>query len=142
MAELGVSKSTLAYWLNAESRERHLERLAIHRATGVSPSERFTEAAVEGRQWLKVLALDPCAYCGAPAPGGTVDHVDPLVDGGVDGPENLTGACLSCNSSKCSTPLLPFLLRHCWLPEWEERWLATYELSPNRGALPLNGGAR
>jgi transposase-like protein len=109
MARLGVSKGTLSYWLNQESRERHLDRCAVVRATGVSPSLRFTPEAIERREWLKVLAADPCAYCAAVVPAGTVDHIVPTALDGDDTPENLTGACLKCNSSKCATPLLLFL---------------------------------
>jgi transposase-like protein len=108
MAKLGVSKGTLSYWLNQESRERHLERCAVVRATGVSPSLRFTPEAVERREWAKVLAADPCAYCGDG--GGTVDHIVASARDGDDTTENLTGACLACNSGKCATPLLLFLL--------------------------------
>jgi hypothetical protein len=109
MAEFGVSKGTLSYWLNPQSRARSLERGAITRATGTSPSLRFTPEAVERREWAKVLAADPCAYCGA-APAGTVDHIVAAARDGDDTTENLTGACLACNSGKCATPLLLFLL--------------------------------
>jgi hypothetical protein len=66
--------------------------------------------AVERREWAKVLAADPCAYCGAVAPAGTVDHIVASARDGGDTTENLTGACLACNSGKCATPLLLFLL--------------------------------
>jgi hypothetical protein len=110
MVEFGVSKGTLSYWLNPQSRARSLERGAITRATGTSPSQRFTPEAVERREWAKVLAADPCAYCGAVAPAGTVDHIVASARDGDDTTENLTGACLACNSGKCATPLLLFLL--------------------------------
>ena len=63
----------------------------------------------EGDEWAKVLAHDPCAYCGEPATG--VDHIDPIISGGLHVPDNLTACCRSCNSSKRATPLLQFLLR-------------------------------
>lgn len=55
------------------------------------------------REWAKVLRLDPCAYCGARS--GSVDHLtaQPLGkfgDSSLDVPENMVGACLSCNGAK------------------------------------------
>lgn len=45
------------------------------------------------------LHLLPCSYCGVmPAMGA--DHVIPMVQGGPNAIENLTPACLSCNSKK------------------------------------------
>jgi hypothetical protein len=99
IAALGVSKGTLSYWLNPGSR-----------ATGPRRSERFTPEAVERREWARTLARDPCAYCGAPAPAGTVDHIVASARGGDDTVENLTGACRRCNGGKSARPLLWFLL--------------------------------
>lgn len=56
-----------------------------------------------------VLAADPCAYCGEA--GGTIDHIDALIDGGGGSDDNLTGACFDCNRRKNRLPLLQFLLR-------------------------------
>lgn len=58
--------------------------------------------------WVEVLKFDPCSYCGNP--GGTLDHVIPLVGGGEHSEDNLVGACRSCNSSKWAHSLLFFLL--------------------------------
>jgi 5-methylcytosine-specific restriction endonuclease McrA len=58
--------------------------------------------------WLEVLDADKCAYCGGP--GGTVDHIVPLFAGGDFVPDNLTGACRSCNSTKHTKSLLIYLL--------------------------------
>lgn len=43
-----------------------------------------------------------CYWCGDDISGGshTVDHYIPLVKGGSNGPENLVGACRTCNFSK------------------------------------------
>lgn len=57
--------------------------------------------------WLRVLALDPCAYCGASC--AEVDHIIPVVSGGDSSPENLTASCLPCNRGKNARPLLVFL---------------------------------
>lgn len=59
-------------------------------------------------RWLSLLRKDPCSYCGGD--GGTVDHIEPLIDGGTNEVENLTGACASCNAVKNSRSLLTFLL--------------------------------
>jgi 5-methylcytosine-specific restriction endonuclease McrA len=54
--------------------------------------------------WFKVMRGDLCSYCGSP--GGTVDHITPIVLGGGNDDLNLAGACSSCNSRKGSTPLV------------------------------------
>lgn len=57
------------------------------------------------KRWrkLRLLVLNrddwTCAYCGSPA--DTVDHVQPLADGGLEYSEhNLVAACKRCNSAK------------------------------------------
>lgn len=55
------------------------------------------------------LRADPCAYC--LNVGGTVDHIEPRSRGGLDVPNNRTGACPRCNCQKGETPLLLFLVR-------------------------------
>jgi hypothetical protein len=66
---------------------------AVESPARVGHSTRF-------REWSKVLRLDPCAYCGRPL-SGTVDHITPhKMDPALDTPENLTGACVSCNGEK------------------------------------------
>lgn len=107
-AKYGVSKGTLAYWLNAESRERSLQRGAQTRATGHSGSDRFAPEAVAERRYLDALRRDPCAYCGGP--GGAIDHIDSTARGGEDDPANLTGACRECNSRKGAAKLLRSLM--------------------------------
>lgn len=59
---------------------------------------RVGRSTVHG-EWAKVLRLDPCAYCGLPSVA--VDHITPhKFDVDRDTPENLTGACNSCNGLK------------------------------------------
>lgn len=63
----------------------------VPRAAQVGQSTRY-------ETWARVLRRDPCAYCGAR--GGTVDHIVPGHAAEWDVPENLTGACQSCNGTK------------------------------------------
>jgi 5-methylcytosine-specific restriction endonuclease McrA len=60
---------------------------------------------VTREEWAAIVdAYDGrCAYC--PCPGVTVDHVIPIVRGGLDAPDNVVPACLSCNTSKKAKPL-------------------------------------
>lgn len=57
-------------------------------------------------QWLDLLASyhGKCVYCGAKAT--TRDHVTPLGAGGTNSIDNIAPACLPCNSSKHTRPLL------------------------------------
>ena len=66
----------------------------------------FTPEALE---YVQIILADPCAYCGGP--GGTVDHIVALADGGDGEWDNLGGACLSCNTSKKATPMLIWMVR-------------------------------
>lgn len=59
--------------------------------------------------YYRALREDPCSYCGGK--GGTVDHIIPQSLGGIDGRENMTGACENCNTRKDSIDLLGFLLK-------------------------------
>jgi 5-methylcytosine-specific restriction endonuclease McrA len=60
------------------------------------------------RTYMVIAEGDPCAYCGGP--GGSLDHISSLVDGGQHDWTNLTGACQRCNKSKGAKPLLEYLL--------------------------------
>ena len=60
------------------------------------------------REYMGIIAHDPCAYCG----GGTATHVDHIVPrsaGGTHDWTNLTAACSTCNPSKGAKPLLEWL---------------------------------
>jgi hypothetical protein len=93
-------------------RRRALERFKERDPLGYALKHR---AEVKGRrlsgihrEYGKIVACDPCSYCGGP--GGTLDHIDPIVTGGANDWQNLTGACHSCNSRKREVPLLLALL--------------------------------
>src|SRR3954451_4260812 len=67
--------------------------------------------------WLAPVRPDPRSSC--PAPGGTVDHVEPQCRaargvGTAHGWINTVGACARCNSTKRDSPLLAFLVRRRW----------------------------
>lgn len=83
-------------------RTSHPERCAARRH-----GRRAISMTGESREFIAIILRDPCAYCGGT--GGTVDHITPVSLGGTNAWENLTGACLSCNSSKNAQPLLHFL---------------------------------
>jgi hypothetical protein len=52
-----------------------------------------------------------CTYCGNQLTRftATLDHITPIIEGGDNRAENLTTACLQCNSRKTSRPLGDFL---------------------------------
>lgn len=52
----------------------------------------------ESVEWRKLIAGDPCTYCGAP--GEHDDHYVPLAMGGTDHWWNLARACAPCNLRK------------------------------------------
>ena len=64
--------------------------------------------------WMRLLRGDPCSYCDAPGPSGTLDHIEPRSrpgrsPGGVHCWTNYTGACTRCNANKATKTLLLFL---------------------------------
>lgn len=90
--------------------------LAVLEATPRPPSDSYSQRfrGTDSLAWAFELVLtgDPCSYCGQFTPGARMqpDHIDPWAGGGTHGYMNLTAACRECNSAKCSTPLLMFLL--------------------------------
>lgn len=60
--------------------------------------------------YVAVLRVDPCSYCGETA-AGQIDHITPRSLGGSSDWWNLTAACRSCNASKHKRPLLLWLLK-------------------------------
>ena len=55
--------------------------------------------------------FDDCPYCGVgliPA-NRTLDHMDPVADGGVHGMSNLVVSCNSCNRAKASIPFIEWI---------------------------------
>lgn len=64
--------------------------------------------SISKRLRYEILRRDnhACRYCGATAPGATlqIDHVVAAALGGTDEPSNLVTACRDCNSGKSATP--------------------------------------
>lgn len=81
---------------------RRRARLLDQRSTGVSEAE-----------WDCIVDMfgGACAYCLRTDTRLTRDHVQPLAAGGLDVPDNVVPACLSCNSSKRDQALPMWLLR-------------------------------
>jgi 5-methylcytosine-specific restriction endonuclease McrA len=87
-----------------EERERHRETTSRRRA-------RLSQASVGDREalrnYMRIIDGDPCSYCGVAS--DSVDHIIPLSRGGGHSWDNLTAACIRCNSGKFNLPLLQFL---------------------------------
>lgn len=83
-------------------RNRHKEAARRHKRR-VMPID---DTAVE---YIAILQKDVCSYCGNS--GGTIDHIVAITEGGTNDWDNLTAACLSCNSSKKTESLVWFLHR-------------------------------
>lgn len=99
--------------VNAQNRQRRRNNLERYRELGrlFQRARRASAGPVDeaARDYARVLACDPCSYCGGP--GGEVDHIVPVVAGGGNEGGNLTAACRSCNASKGSRSLLTFFLQ-------------------------------
>lgn len=52
--------------------------------------------------WMRRMRKERCHYCGEP--GGTVDHVVPLSEGGENNQDNAVPACAPCNNFRQSQP--------------------------------------
>lgn len=75
-------------------------------AASVSPPRRF-------RRLVWEVTDGRCVYCGQVTPDSErhVDHVVPIIRGGVNRPPNLVAACRTCNLSK----------RDHTIPEWRQK---------------------
>ena len=103
----------------------------------MTPHPNMSRARLSPEDYARVLAKTKrrCAYCGAtcvskdkyrqtrphdrkPLSIGTIDHIEPVSQGGTDDLDNLVCACLSCNSAKGSTPWWVFCSQprysHCF----------------------------
>jgi 5-methylcytosine-specific restriction endonuclease McrA len=112
------NKERVAAKQKARYRAKHDERLAYHRRWRMAKKGApLTEA---GEEFVNVLLGDPCSYCGEPA--DTVDHIVAIKDGGDSDWDNLTAACINCNSRKQRQPLLIALAFRNGFTERHEGW--------------------
>lgn len=106
-----------AVWVGNEPRFTYaaLEQWAFEASTTMvrtlAPKERSPRRARTGlspRVRFLVLRRDDycCRYCGRRPPNVelAVDHIIPVVDGGPDDLDNLTTACVDCNTGKGRLP--------------------------------------
>lgn len=70
---------------------------------------RGLECSDEAADYVRVLALDPCSYCGQPSQD--TDHIVARDAGGSNEWDNLTAACKRCNHVKTTKSLLMALCR-------------------------------
>lgn len=88
------------------SRARHQERISARNLRRrLARSRNHDQISAD---YALILRADPCSYCGRPV--DHIDHIDPIFRGGDGHWTNLTGACVSCNTSKQHKRLLIFLL--------------------------------
>lgn len=66
------------------------------------------DGGTDAREYIVILAQDPCCYCGAPMEH--IDHIIPLALCGDNSWENLTAACGHCNTSKGSKKLIDWMV--------------------------------
>jgi hypothetical protein len=115
-------------WRNAnrEKYRNHVRaRHALRRAAG---RRALVPLTVESKQQRFALFADCCAYCGS-SNRITVDHVHPLKKGGLDTPSNIVPACLSCNSSKHTSPMEEWFRSQPFFSE--DRWGALQRHCPS-----------
>lgn len=65
------------------------------------------EITKEAATYKKLIAADPCAYCGGTS--SATDHIDPISRSGSGEWDNFAAACGRCNNSKHAHPLALWL---------------------------------
>lgn len=80
-----------------QHRASEAERRALKKGVAASMLCGFSNAYMV--TIVQELTTQPCTYCGAEV-GAEIDHIVPLVRGGLHHPQNLTPACRRCNTSK------------------------------------------
>jgi hypothetical protein len=107
------------YRKNNPDKVRYWTRL--YRKRKLSTSGRGITAKQE-RELFKEYNYQ-CVYCGCKDKPLEIDHIVPIISGGIDDIENATVACHSCNASKQDKTLLRFLYdRHKYINLTEEAW--------------------
>ena len=86
-------------------REYRLRRKAREAGHNPTPEDRRLV-----REWCEIVSRDPCSYAREPRPSEHVDHIVPLVSGGIHAWDNLTGASAKQNHQKHTRSLLFHML--------------------------------
>lgn len=103
----------------AKNREHHAEKARGYRRAKYARNpdhkreEWYRLTAGADLDWIEVLLKDPCAYCGSRT-NIEIDHIIP----GINGWDNLTACCRSCNPSKGQKPMLLHLAHQNGCYEW------------------------
>lgn len=95
-------------YTRTRQREYYQRNKPSHRAREQARRRNVENPDNDTLAYMGELRRDRCPYCGGP--GGTVDHVVSVKDGGDNTRFNMTGSCQSCNSSKGAKPLLQWLV--------------------------------
>jgi hypothetical protein len=114
-------------------RESLRQRKARKRAGRSVALEPLTKPAKEARF---AIWKNQCAYC-ENVGAMTVDHVLPLVAGGLDEPSNIAPACASCNTSKNANPVESWYRRQPFFTEARWRKIQRHCPAAVAGQLPL-----
>ena len=117
-------------------REGLRKRKAKKRAGRKVALEPLTKAAKEARF---AIWQNRCAYCEHAGPM-TVDHVFPLVAGGLDESSNIVPACRRCNASKNASPVETWFRRQPFFTEARWRKIQRHCPAAVTGQLPLAFG--
>lgn len=95
----------------------HVRRkgIAANRAR-YDAKRRKSPRSQDTKDYMLILAADPCAFCGRHAEENRQgisdrDHIVPLNAGGVDQWTNMVASCSSCNRGRKDLDVLRFMLR-------------------------------
>ena len=95
--QYAISNPEKLYEKGRRWREANPEKLRRYSIERRSRKKLASVFLIRDKDITRILA-QPCLYCGKE--GGTLDHVIPLVRGGLHGIGNLVSACERCNKSK------------------------------------------
>lgn len=95
------------------SRERHRDLRTVYEANRRALLRGSDAVGVTRKQWLGICEQynNRCAYCFS-ASKLTLEHFVPIARGGLNEPENVIPACLTCNASKGARTFLLWFGRH------------------------------
>ena len=86
-----------------EAWARQSERLKKHRKKRIERDKLLGWPVPKAMRRRIEESFCVCEYCGlAPWAGITIDRIVPGARGGRYDPDNMTGACIRCNTQKCA----------------------------------------